>query len=108
MILDIFHKWGLSVMAQVDLDRRIHRNQDTKALGKMAFVILKTFINRKLQLGLIDLHEQMYDEMIQFNLVKEEYKPDITRFEGQERPPMIEIPQYREKFGLEAPKGGSL
>ena len=98
MILDIYHEWGLDVMAQVDLDRRIHRNQDTKALGKMAFVILKTFINRKLRLGLIDLHEDMFDEMIQFNLVKEEYKPDITRFVGVERPPIIEIEEYRKKF----------
>ena len=59
MIMDIYHRWGLEVMAQVDLDRRIHRNQDTKALGKMAFVILKTFINRQLKLGLIDLHKQI-------------------------------------------------
>lgn len=105
MILDIYHKWGLKVMAQVDLERRIHRNQDTKALGKMAFVILKTFINRKLELGLIDLHEEMYDEMIQFNLVREDYKPDITRFDGHERPPMVEIEEYRAKFFPEAAQG---
>ena len=49
MILDIYEKWGLDVIAQVDLDRRIHRNQDTRALGKMAFVILMTFINRKIK-----------------------------------------------------------
>ena len=107
MILDIYHRWGLEVMAQVDLDRRIHRNQDTKALGKMAFVILKTFINRKLTLGLIDLHEKMYDEMIQYNLVREEYKADITRFEGHERPPIIEIEEYREKFFPETTRGES-
>jgi len=107
MILDIYHRWGLEVMAQVDLDRRIHRNQDTKALGKMAFVILKTFINRKLTLGLIDLHEKMYDEMIQYNLVKEEYKADITCFEGHERPPMIGIEEYREKFFPETTRGKS-
>ena len=34
MILDIYSRWGLDVIAQVDLERRIHRNQDTKALGK--------------------------------------------------------------------------
>ncbi|MBE9543027.1 MAG: glucosyl-3-phosphoglycerate synthase, partial [Proteobacteria bacterium] len=39
MILDIYEKWGLDVIAQVDLDRRIHRNQDTKALGRMSFAI---------------------------------------------------------------------
>lgn len=98
MILDIYEKWGLDVIAQVDLDRRIHRNQDTRALGKMAFVILMTFINRKIKLGLIDIKEDLSNEMIQYNLVKDEYKPDVFQTEGHERPPIIEIPAYREKF----------
>ena len=100
MNMDIYEKWGLDVMAQVDLDRRIHRNQDTKALGRMAFVILKTFINRKIRLGLIDLKDELYDEMIQYNLVHDQYEPDIFKIEGHERPPIIEIPEYREKFKI--------
>ena len=98
MIIDIYKKWGLDVMAQVDLDRRIHSNQDTKALGRMAFVILKTFINRKKDLGLIELKNSMYDDMIQYNLVENRYEPDIIRMEGHERPPIVEIPSYRKKF----------
>jgi len=98
MILDIYEKWGLDVIAQVDLDRRIHRNRDTRALGKMAFVILMTFINRKIKMGLIDIKEDLSNEMIQYNLIKNEYKPDIFQTEGHERPPIIEIPAYREKF----------
>ena len=100
MNIDIYKNWGLDVMAQVDLDRRIHSNQDTKALGRMAFVILKTFINRKIKLGLIELTEDMYDEMIQYNLVNDRYEPEKLKLEGLERPPMIEIPEYREKFGI--------
>jgi len=98
MIMDIYAKWGLEVVAQVDLERRIHRNQDTKALGKMAFVILKTFINHKSKLGLINLNEEMKDEIIQYNLVKNAYTPEMTRFEGHERPPIIEVPEYQEKY----------
>ena len=101
MNMDIYGKWGLDVMAQVDLDRRIHRNQDTKALGRMSFVILKTFINRKIRLGLIDLKEELFDEMIQYNLVNEKYQADILKIEGHERPPIIEIPEYREKFKID-------
>ena len=101
MNMDIYTNWGLDVMAQVDLDRRIHRNQDTKALGRMSFVILKTFINRKVRLGLIDLKEALFDEMIQYNLVNEEYQADILKIEGHERPPIIEIPEYREKFKID-------
>ena len=100
MILDIYHRWGLDVMAQVDLEKRIHHNQDTKALGKMAFAILKTFINRKAALGLIELNEAMYDEMIQYKIVDSQFKPDILEIKGYERPPMIEIEQYRKKFNI--------
>jgi len=100
MILDIYDKWGLDVIAQVDLDRRIHRNQDTKALGRMAFAILKTFINRQRRSGMIDLKEDLFDEIIQYNLVDNEYRPEALQIKGLERPPMVTIPEYREKFAV--------
>jgi len=100
MILDIYDKWGLDVIAQVDLDRRIHRNQDTKALGRMAFAILKTFINRQKRSGMIDLKEDLFDEIIQYNLVDNEYQPEARQIIGLERPPMITIPEYCEKFAV--------
>lgn len=98
MILDIYHRWGLDVIAQVDLEKRVHRNQDTKALGKMAFAILKTFINRQSALGLIDFKGPMFDEMIQYTISGQEIEPDIVEIKGYERPAMINIPEYREKF----------
>ena len=100
MILDICERWGLDVIAQVDLERRIHRNQDTKALGKMAFVILNTFFNRIGKQRIIDLKKDLYTEMIQYNLVKNRIQPDIMKIHGVERPPMAEIQAYRDKFGL--------
>jgi glucosyl-3-phosphoglycerate synthase len=100
MILDIYDKWGLDVMAQVDLDRRIHRNQDTKALGRMAFAILKTFINRQRRSGLIELKEDLFDEIIQYNLVDNDYQPEALQIKGLERPPMITIPEYCKKFAV--------
>ena len=99
MILDICERWGLDVIAQVDLERRIHRNQSTKALGKMAFVILNTFFNRIAKQGFIDLRKDLYTEMIQYNLVKNRFQPDIMKIHGVERPPMVEIQAYRDKFG---------
>ena len=100
MILDIYEKWGLDIIAQVDLDRRVHRNQDTKALGRMAFIILKTFCNRIEKLGIVNLNKEIFDEMIQYNLVRNEYKPDIFKIKGIERPPIIEIGEYRKKFNI--------
>ena len=98
MILDIYQNWGLDVMAQVDLEKRVHRNQDTKALGKMSFAILKTFINRIEALGLIDLMRPMYDRLIQYNASGMDIEPDILEIRGYERPPMIELEEYVQKY----------
>jgi glucosyl-3-phosphoglycerate synthase len=98
MLMDIYEKWGLDVMAQVDLDRRVHKNQDTKALGRMAFVIIKTFLSRiERQLG-ISISQNLFNEMIQYSLFQNQLRPDIRTLEQYERPPMKEIPEYREKF----------
>ena len=100
MILDICENWGLDVIAQVDLERRVHRNQDTKALGKMAFVILNTFFRRIENQSIIHLNKDLYQEMIQYNLVKNEIQPDILKIDGVERPPIVEISEYRQKFNV--------
>ncbi len=98
MILDIYEKWGIDVMAQVDLDRRVHRNQDTKALGRMSFVILKTFLNRIEGLEKIKLNTDLFNEMIQYKQTSGEYQADIYKIKDHERPPMITVPEYCEKF----------
>jgi len=100
LIMDIFENWGLDVIAQVDLEKRVHRNQDTKALGKMAFVIIETFLKRLENLGRIELKKELLLQMIQYNLVGNDYKPDILDWKAMERPPMIDIQDYRDKFNL--------
>ncbi|MBW2440904.1 MAG: hypothetical protein JRH12_10545, partial [Deltaproteobacteria bacterium] len=42
----------------------------------------------------------LYDEIIQYNLVESQYQPDALKIVGFERPPMIEIPEYCEKFNI--------
>jgi len=84
----------------VDLDKRVHRNQDTRSLGKMAFVIKETFLTRLEKLGRIELKKELLLQMIQYNLVGNNYEADILDWKALERPPMIDIPEYREKFRL--------
>ena len=98
MLMDIYETWGLDVMAQVDLDRRVHKNQDTKALGQMAFVIIKTFLRRIERQLRITISQEMFDEMIQYSLLNDQFQPDIRPLEQYERPPIKEVPEYREKF----------
>ncbi|MCK5508667.1 MAG: glucosyl-3-phosphoglycerate synthase [Desulfobacterales bacterium] len=100
IILDIYEKWGLDVIAQVDLEKRVHRNQDTKSLGQMSFVILKTFCNRLEKLGIVELKGDFFNEMIQYKLAQDSYQPDIYEDKSFERPPIIELSEYRKKFKI--------
>jgi glucosyl-3-phosphoglycerate synthase len=100
MLIDIHEKWGLNVMAQVDLDRRVHKNQDTKALGRMSFVIIKTFLKRIQKLKRVDVNQRLFDEMIQYHLVHGKLQPDVHILEEHERPPIIQITEYQEKFAI--------
>ena len=98
LIMDICENWSLDVIAQVDLEKRVHRNQDTRALGKMAFVIMETFLKRLEKLGRIELKKELLLQMIQYNLTGDDYKADILDWKALERPPMIDIPEYLAKF----------
>lgn len=98
MLLDIYEKWGMDIIAQVDLDKRIHRNQDTLALGRMAFGILQTFFTRLEKQGNLSLKTKVYNEMLQYQFADNLYKPNPSKIVEMERPPMISLPEYQKKF----------
>jgi len=98
-ILDIYRKWGMEAFGQTDLDQRVHRNQETLSLGKMAFGILRTFLARSQAKGMkIDM-EQVSSIMRQFQAHDDKYEQTLYEIVEEERPPMITIPEYRKKFG---------
>lgn len=106
MLLDIYQRWGMDVMAQVDLDKRVHRNQSTLALGRMAFGIMQTFLERNVHEGRISMSEPLHDAMIQYELGADGYERQVHAMKMTERPPIVTLKEYREKFGREAATGG--
>lgn len=99
-LLDIYHMYGLDVFAQTDMDRRVHRNQSTRGLGRMAFGILQTFLSRAQSLGLVEGLPPMHTVLRQFQVREERYEQVEYPIAEEERPPMREVEAYREKFGL--------
>jgi glucosyl-3-phosphoglycerate synthase len=97
-LVDIYHLAGCDAIAQVDLDMRIHRNQDTAALGKMAYGILNTFVSRIGKNGLARLLVKPGDRHISLETEGGFHTVVRTGISAEERPPMLEIPEYREKF----------
>ena len=103
-LLDVYKQWGLSAFAQTDLEQRIHRNQPTEALGKMAFGILQSFIKRVDGFTDTDEFQQMSNLHRTYQTLEEGYSQVVTEIVEEERPPMASLPIYREKFGIRETK----
>jgi glucosyl-3-phosphoglycerate synthase len=99
-LLDIYHQWGIDAFVQTDLDQRVHHNQPTRALGKMAFGILQTFFKRAENMGVFDKLPDYETILRQFQAVDEKYEQVQHNIVEDERPPMITIDAYRKKYKL--------
>jgi len=99
MLIDIYEKWGLDIMAQTNLDLRVHRNQHISSLGKMSFGIMQTFWSRLSQYKKID--QITPESLILRQMVLRENIPNLieTEITERERKPMIEVEGYKKKFG---------
>jgi glucosyl-3-phosphoglycerate synthase len=98
LLIDIYERYGLGAIAQVDLLERIHHNQHLEALSKMSFAIIQT-VMRKLEkrLGravLEDVNRSM--KLIHHNN-KGGYFLEVEEIAEHERPPMIEVQEYLER-----------
>ncbi|MDR2072147.1 MAG: glucosyl-3-phosphoglycerate synthase [Spirochaetaceae bacterium] len=102
-LIDILELEGIEALAQVDLDMRIHRNQSTEALGKMAYGILNTFFGRLEKYGRSRIFYAPGDRHISLERIEAEHRVLRTEISAMERPPMIDIPEYRAKFNAYAP-----
>ncbi len=98
-LIDVYQKWGLEAFAQTDLDQRVHRNQSTRALAKMSFGILHTFLLRTRSLGIINGLPDIGNTLYQFQIRETQHERVDFTIQYEERPPMLDVPAYREKTG---------
>lgn len=98
MLIDVFEKFGIRSIAQVDLLERIHHNQPLQALSKMSFLIMQTVLrkleNRFGRAVLEEVNKTM--KIIQYQ--NGAYYLDVQELPEYERPPMITVKEYLDKF----------
>ena len=97
LLIDIYERYGLNAIAQVDLLEHIHHNQRLEALSKMSFAIIQTVI-RKLESRfgravLEDVNKSM--KLIRYN--SKGYFLEVEEIAERARPPMIELKEYLER-----------
>jgi glucosyl-3-phosphoglycerate synthase len=89
LLVDTYDRHGLDGLAQVDLDRRVHRNQSVQKLGRMAFVIQHAILRRLAAEGRATLPEAG-TTLRQFRNVGQEYRSVTYDLPLLDRPPMRE------------------
>jgi glucosyl-3-phosphoglycerate synthase len=98
-LMDLSAKLGIDGFGQVDLEVRHHRNQDLEGLSKMAFVIMQAVMKRLEERGRTQLLGEMGDSM-QLPRYQHRLSLEVTELADVERPPMLQIPEYRRRRGL--------
>lgn len=103
LLLDLLDEFNLNAIAQVDLLERIHHNQPLPSLSKMSFAIMQVVFSRLEKRHKIRLLEEANRTM---NLIrygsKRQYYLESVKIHEHERPPIITVPEYRFKRGLES------
>lgn len=104
-LIDAAEKAGLDGLGQVDLERRVHRNQELEGLSRMSFVILQAVMKRLEERRRARLFAELGHTMKLPRSGKGNLGLDVQEVADNERPPMIRIPEYLEKRRAFAPGG---
>ncbi len=102
LLIDVVARVGVDAVAQVDLGTREHRNRPLSELGPQATAILTTAL-RRAGVGHPASDSFSLDRAVTAELVRFDDGHGIEHIDVNvaERPPIIEIPAYRAKFGRE-------
>ena len=98
LLIDIFEQFGLRSIAQVDLLERIHHNQGLEALSKMSFAIIQTVLRKLESRYERAIIEDVNKTMKLIRFANGGYYLDVEEIAEHERPPMIDVPAYMERY----------
>jgi len=93
LLIDLAARFGIDALAQADLGVREHRNRPLDQLAPQAMAVLLTVLRRA---GVAE-HE-LSSTLVRYDA---HHQVESITVERRERPPMIDIPAYRAKFGRE-------
>jgi len=93
LLIDLADQFGMEALAQADLGVREHRNRPLDELAPQAMSVLLTVLRRA---GVPD--DQLSSTLVRYDA---HHEVESIAVETRERPPMLELPAYRAKFGRE-------
>ena len=96
-LIDVAERVGLDGLGQVDLERRVHRNQELEGLSRMSFVIIQAVMKRIEEQRRTRLFAELGSTMKLPRSSSAQLSLEVSELADHERPPMIGIPEYLEK-----------
>ena len=96
-LIDVAERSGLDGLGQVDLERRVHRNQELEGLSQMSFVILQAVLKRLEERRKARLFAEMGSTMKLPRSGRGRLSLEVIELADMERPPMVRIPEYLER-----------
>jgi nucleotide-binding universal stress UspA family protein len=96
-LIDIAERVGLEGLGQVDLERRVHRNQELEGLSRMSFVILQAVMKRLEERRKVRLFAELGSTIKLPRSGRGRLSLEVQELADLERPPMVRIPEYLER-----------
>jgi glucosyl-3-phosphoglycerate synthase len=96
-LIDVAERSGLDGLGQVDLERRVHRNQELEGLSRMSFVILQAVMKRLEERRKARLFAELGSTMKLPRSGRGRLSLEVIELADMERPPMVRIPEYLER-----------
>ena len=96
-LIDAAERAGIEGLGQVDLERRVHRNQELEGLSRMSFVILQAVMKRLEERRRARLFAELGSTMKLPRSGRGRLSLEVMELADHERPPMIRIPEYLAK-----------
>jgi nucleotide-binding universal stress UspA family protein len=96
-LIDVAERSGLDGLGQVDLERRVHRNQELEGLSRMSFVILQAVMKRLEERRKARLFAELGSTMKLPRSGRGRLSLEVIELADMERPPMVRIPEYVER-----------
>jgi glucosyl-3-phosphoglycerate synthase len=97
MLIDVFERYGLSAIAQVDLQERVHHNQPLESLSKMSFAIIQTVMRKLERRYSWDILDEVNRTMKLIRYEPGRFFLEVEEIAERERPPMCTLPEYQER-----------
>jgi nucleotide-binding universal stress UspA family protein len=96
-LIDVAERVGIEGLGQVDLERRVHRNQELEGLSRMSFVILQAVMKRLEERRKVRLFAELGSTMKLPRSGHGRLSLEVQELADMERPPMVRIPEYLER-----------